>query len=286
MSKIREILKLIRPEQWYKNLLVFLPLIFIEGLLVKSYLPRALLAFITLCLVSSTNYIINDMVDLKKDQQHLEKMHRPLAKGRVKKGEALIIAFIFLIVAIISSYLLAPYFLLIILGLFLLSLFYSLRLKKEAFLDILIIGLNFTLRAVSGALVLIPGKIIRISPWLVLCPFFLALFLAVGKRKANLQFTGNREFIPKGYTPKVIELLIGITTTLLIICYTLFSFLSDFPLLIISLPVAIYAILRYAYLIEKGSIIARKTELILTDWRLMITLCLWGALILIIIYFF
>ncbi|MBW3012347.1 UbiA prenyltransferase family protein [Candidatus Woesearchaeota archaeon] len=279
--------RLLRVEQWYKNLLVFLPLVFVKQLFSLSFF-NVLIGFIALCLVSSSGYILNDIFDLKKDRLHPEKSKRPIASGRINLYIAFAFAVILLLVALSIALLLDKYFAFFVLALFTLTLFYSLYLKNEPFLDITIIGINFILRALSGAFIVKPGEIIRISPWLILCPFFLALFLAAGKRKSDLLLLGKDAELHKPalthYTSGIVDSLMTITTTSLLICYALFSFNSDYPLLVWTLPIAVYIMLRYVHLINSGSEIARKTYLVVKDLRIMLAGLLWALAAFFIIY--
>jgi 4-hydroxybenzoate polyprenyltransferase len=140
----------------------------------------------------------------------------------------------------------------------------------------------------SGAFIVNPGQVIRISPWLILCPFFLALFLAAGKRKADLMLLGENASLHKStlshYTANVVDSLMNITTTSLLICYALFSFNSDYPRLIYTIPIAVYIMFRYVYLVNSGSKIARKTHLIVTDLRIVFAGLLWAFLSFVTIY--
>ncbi|MEK6816348.1 MAG: UbiA prenyltransferase family protein, partial [Nanoarchaeota archaeon] len=179
---LRKYLSLIRISQWYKNLLIFLPLIFagqmynIESLLITFF------GFASLCLISSASYIINDIIDRKKDQAHPEKRYRMIASGRIKPSAGFIISILLLATGIGIASNLTKNFLYASAALFLLTMLYTLYLKREPFADIITIAVNFVIRAVAGALAIN----VRISPWLILCTFFLSLLISIGKRKADL----------------------------------------------------------------------------------------------------
>ncbi len=282
--RILEYIKLIRVHQWYKNLLIFLPLIFVGELFIKEIWGVMLLGFIALCLVSSSNYILNDIIDIKRDKSHPEKKSRPLASGKVSIFEAVLLLIIFLGASIYIAYGLNIMFLACVGFLFLFTLLYSVFLKKEPIADVVAISINFVVRAVSGAFILK----VMISPWLVVCPFFLALFLAVGKRDADLRFMkGNaskHKEVLKHYNLELTNTMMIISTTCLVIAYSLYSF-SRTALLLLTLPFAIYAIFRYYYLVIKGSEIARHPEKVYKDWQLVVVGLLWAAIIFIIFYF-
>jgi 4-hydroxybenzoate polyprenyltransferase len=287
---ISNYLKLIRPWQYYKNLLIFLPLIFVKELFSIGAVSRVLVGFVALCMISSANYILNDIIDRKKDIMHPEKKYRPLASGIVSVGSALILAILCFVFSAWIAVWLGNYFVYFVLALFVLTLFYSYALKDIPFLDITLIGVNFILRAMSGAFIVYTGKIIPISPWLILCPFFLALFLAVGKRNADIKLLGAKAYLHKKilryYTPGLTDSLMTITTTSLLICYALFSFNSDFPNLIYTLPFAVYIMFRYIYLVNSGSEIARNTHLLVKDIPIVVAGLIWAVVLLGIIYLF
>ena len=274
--------KLLRIPQWYKNLVIFLPLIFIGGLFDSSDFRGIILGFIALCLISSTNYIINDILDKKKDRLNPEKAKRPIAAGKIATLPALFIALMLFLGSTYLAYTLSFYFLISVLILFILTQLYSLFLKHEPFIDILIIPLNFVIRAVSGTFIIYS----TISPWLILCTFFLALFLAVGKREAEISYLKDYSHRPilKYYTSQLTNVLMAVSTTSLLFSYALYSFLSQYPLLLVTLPFAIYTIFRYLHLIYSGSEIARHPEKIIKDKRMIIGILLWTISIFLIIY--
>ena len=279
-----EIVKICRPGQWYKNLMIFLPIIFVKELFNYPLLLTTFAGFISLSLMSSVNYIINDIADIKKDRIHPEKRNRPLASGKIKISTAIITAIILFVTSFAIAFKLSTVFHYFVLILFILGQLYSFWLKHEAFADVIVIGVDFVIRAMSGAYLIN----IKVSPWLILCPFFLALFLATGKRYADLSLLKEDAKTHKKtltfYFEKMSDSLMNISTTLLIMCYALFSFLSEYPSLIYSLPIAIYIIFRYSYLIKSGSIIARKTHHFIFDIRLVITTIVWLALVMLAIY--
>ncbi|MFA6088468.1 MAG: UbiA prenyltransferase family protein [Candidatus Woesearchaeota archaeon] len=269
MLKIIDYIQLIRIKQWYKNIVVFLPIFFVGEFFSSTLLLQVFLGFIALSFMSSVNYVINDFLDIKRDKKHPEKKERPLASGRISVFEAIIVAIILFGLSIIISLELGVMFLICVLVLFGLTLLYSIYLKKEAVADVIAIALNFVVRAISGTFIIN----VFISPWLIVCPFFLALFLAVGKREADLRFLKGSALqhkeVLKYYTIEMTSTLMVISTTCLIISYSLYSF-SKTSKLLLTLPFAIYAIFRYYYLIQSGSEIARHPEKMYKDIRLII----------------
>lgn len=287
---LKQLIKLCRPQQWYKNLVIFLPIIFAQKLFDLAILEKTFLGLIALCLISSANYVINDIADIERDKRHPEKKFRPLASGKVKVWQAIILAFILFPISIYIAINLSLPFLYIVLFLFLFTQLYSFWLKKEAFVDILCTAINFVTRAVAGAFVITIGILpyTRISPWLIVVPFFLSLFLSLGKREADLRVLGEKALLHKKvlnvYNKDLIRLLMAVVTALLIISYSLYSFLSISRYLLLTLPFALYTIFRYLYLIESGSVIARRPEFVVKDKRMVVGMLAWLIAVLLILY--
>lgn len=283
---IIDFVKIARPQQWYKNLLVFLPLVFVGRLFNLQSIKLTIIAFISLCAISSANYIINDFIDLEKDKHHPEKKTRPLAAGTLKKTYAIIEAGFMLVAALWLAFKFPnKLFFMSVIALFVITQAYSIFLKKQLFADILSIGANFVIRASAGTFALD----VKNSPWLILCTFFLSLYLSVGKRAAEFSFLGNeaknhRETLLY-YTKEITQPLLIISTTLLITAYSLYSFLSERNSLLYTLPFALYVIFRYFYLIEIGSEIARHPEKAFKDKNMLIGIILWGITTLLLLYF-
>ena len=265
---------LLRTRQWYKNLAVFLPVIFAEAAFAEGYLLKVALAFASLCLLSSASYIINDIADAKDDRKHPEKSKRPVAAGRVSAEAALAASLALLVSGLAVAAQLSALFALSALALFASTQVYTFFLKRVMFADIISISTNFVIRAVSGALVIN----VRVSPWLILCTFFLSMFLAAAKRKGDLGLAKN------GYTQETAEKLMTFATAALVMSYSLYSFLSIYPLLIITLPFAIFVIFSYSHLSDRNKAIARNPEKALLDPRIASGIILWVALAFVVVY--
>jgi len=284
-QKISAIIELCRPAHYYKNLLIFLALFFSGNLLNLNDVAIVLLGFVSLSLMSSVNYIINDTLDKKNDRKNSEKSRRPIASGRVTTGESLVVAFVLFAVSCILAYALGIYFFAALILLFSLSTIYSLFLKKEIFLDIIVISVNFVIRALSGALLIN----VWISPWLIIGTFFLAMFLAAGKRKSEMIFlrkkAGSHRFVLYRYSDEILNLLFGITTTALFLSYALYCFLGNNERLLITLPIVFYALLRYVYLTYSGSDKTRSTDRIFYDGRILMSIILYLIITFILLYY-
>lgn len=271
-------IELMRPFQWYKNFVLALAIVFSGNLLSLELYPSLLIAFAAFCALSSSTYVINDIVDLRRDSLHPEKRLRPLPSGRVGVLGAAFLSVILASVGIALSLLIPVGFTACALGYFALSQLYTFWLKREAFADILVISVNFVIRAVAGAYAIQ----VWVSPWLILGVFFLALFLAVGKRKSELLLLkesakSQREALG-GYSRESLALLSALSTTTLVISYVLYAFFGGHERLFVTLPPALYAILRYASLIEHGSKTAREPHLVFKDNRMLLAMVIWLVL--------
>lgn len=278
------ILTLARPHQWYKNLVVYLPLLFVGALLDFNKIILASIGFLALCLLSSANYVINDIRDREKDRAHPEKKHRPLASGTVSLPAALTLVFALLLSSVLIGYTLGYPFLGILLALFLSTTLYSFFIKHILFADVLLIATNFVLRAVAGAISI---NVVS-SPWLVLCTFFLSLFLSIGKRHSDALFlkedAKKHKALLQYYTPEITQSLLIITTTALLMAYSLYSFANNHNLLL-TIPFSLYVLFRYFYFIITGSIIARHPEKIVRDIPILIGILAWIGITLGVLYF-
>jgi len=265
-----EYLKLLRPFQYYKNLVIFTAILFTGKIFYLDDMLSTILGFVALCLMSSVNYVINDIVDAKEDRKHPEKKHRPIASNKIGVFPAILLASILFVASIGIAFTLPMKFLTVITALFMITQVYTFFFKKEPFIDISVIGLNFVLRAVAGALII--GVVI--SPWLMICAFFLAMFLAISKRKADLLImkTGI-------YDMETINMIMPTVLGVLLVSYTFYTFLKAQDGLILTIPIVTYSLMRYSFLTNSGSDIARNPEKSFTDTRLLLSIILWGLLV-------
>jgi len=241
---IKEFIITMRPKQWYKNLILFVGIVFSLNLLNFQMWLNVVSAFIIFCMLSGSEYIINDILDVEKDRKHPKKCKRPIASGRLKASHALSFAIILIIVAGGGAYLINTQFLVVSITYFLLILSYSLFLKHLIIVDLLLISIGFVIRAVAGCLAIN----VFISPWLIICTFLLALFLALCKRRHEILTMGSaasehRKILAE-YSTDMLDQLICITTAALIISYSLYTFLADNIFMMLTIPFAIYGLFR------------------------------------------
>lgn len=269
-------LRLLRPKQWTKNLLLFAALLFAEKLLDPSAVLEALLAFVAFCLASSSVYVVNDLVDVERDRAHPEKRHRPLASGQVSQGKALVLTLALTGSSLALAFWLGRPFGTATVVYLCLSHFYSFVGKNIVLLDTLLVALGFVLRAVAGALAIE----VPYSDWFVLCTLFVALFIALSKRKAELlaggDTSGSRPVL-EHYTVGALTAFTGTSMAAAVISYSLYvqdvvgRSGEELRLLIFTVPFVIIAIFRYYLLVENAGAGEKPEEILLTDRPLQIS---------------
>ncbi|MCK5233253.1 MAG: UbiA family prenyltransferase [Candidatus Aenigmarchaeota archaeon] len=277
-------LKLMRPEQWYKNCLVFLALVFSVNFFNTGLFVKTMLGFASLSLVSSSYYILNDLKDIALDKAHPEKKHRPLAAGRVTKQGAVALSGTLLITGLCLAQSLSIPFFLFATALFTLSALYSLYLKHVAIVDIHIVAINFLIRAVSGA-VLIEAPI---SPWLIFSMFFVALFLAAGKRMSDRVALGSdakKSKVYSVYTEDFLRGILYVSGATVIVAYSLYAFLA-YPegYMMASIPVVSFMCFRFLHFAVIGNIAARQAHRLFFDKQLFFAFILWALISFAVLY--
>jgi 4-hydroxybenzoate polyprenyltransferase len=289
---IKYLFKEMRPRQWTKNAFIFAALVFDRQLFVLTSLERTFLAFIAFCLLSSSVYIFNDIMDVEADRNHPVKKNRPIAARKLPIPVAFIASIILIIVSIIGSYFLS-YELAIVAGVYLLmNLAYSKWLKHIPLIDVLIIATGFVLRVAAGVSVI---HVQRFSPWLYVVTTLFALYIGFGKRRAEMMVLGSdvqssHRKVLDGYSITLIDQLITIVSSTTIIAYSLYSFsapnLPENHTMMLTIPFVLYGIFRYLYLIQIKNAGGEPEEILLKDHPLQITIALWGIAVLIIFYLF
>lgn len=287
-----DLLKSLRPHQWTKNLLLFAGLIFSHRLLSLELLAKAVAGFAIFCLISGAIYIINDLVDLKKDQQHPLKRLRPIAAGKITPGTAKMAAGTLLTISLLASLVLERKFSLVCFGYAGLMIGYSLYLKRIAILDVIIIAMGFVLRAVAGVVVIQ----VEISPWLLVCTLFLSLFLVLAKRRHELVLLGNeanhhRPSLSK-YSPHLLDQMIAVVTGATLIAYALYTLAPrtvtqvGSSALIVTIPFVIFGIFRYLYLVYETNQGGNPEIVVISDKPLVMDALLWIGVVVVILYFY
>ncbi len=290
-NQISALLISIRPQQWIKNMLVFGGLIFSQSFLKLDALLLSIAAFIVFCLASSAIYLFNDLRDIEEDRQHPIKCHRPLASGLLSVQLTWIIMISMLLIAVSGAILLRPAFAMIIIIYLILNILYSMFLKKQVILDVMIVSFGFVLRAVAGALVIA----VEVSPWLFLCTLMLALLVSFGKRRHELVLLNNNahqhRMSLKEYSPPFLDIMMTISGAAALVTYSLYTMASETiarfgtQWLVLSTLFVLYGIFRYFYLVHQKNAGGDPSNLFVKDIPTLINVLLWGLSVILIIYF-
>jgi len=278
-----------RPRQWLKNGLVYVPLFF-DGKVTDPYsFARTTAAFVLLCLMSGAVYIMNDLKDIDKDRRHPDKRNRPLPSGQLNPRVAAVAAFIFAVASLVGGFILSTALGWVLIAYLLLQIAYSFYLKNIVLVDVMVVAAGFILRVAAGVAVI---NVERFSPWLYVCTGLLALFMVLGKRRHELLSLGheaaNHRAILSEYNLELIDWLIGIVTTSAVVAYSLYTFLAEgLPRndrMMLTIPFVIYAVFRYLYLIHVRHEGGAPEEIFLRDRAMQATLILWGITVFIVLY--
>lgn len=295
MKETGALLESLRPKSWTKNLFVFAAMIF-GRVWTSGALMASLEAFIGFCLLSSAVYLMNDIADRNRDRLHPVKRQRPIPSGRLRVSTAVTASVLIAASVLVLSWMHAPRLALAFSVYLAMQVAYSIRLKSEVILDCLIISMGFVLRALAGVAVLDDtGMGMILSPWLILCTFFLASFLAFAKRRNEISVlgdcaTGHRKNL-REYTPALLDQMMGISAGASIMGYALYTVSTRTleqvsPMLWVTIPFVAYGVFRYEYLVLCQGLGGSPDRLLLSDRPLIINILLWGAVVFCVLSFY
>ena len=299
---MRNLIEALRPSQWIKNLSLFAAAILNGQILNPEILTKSIIAFIVFCALSSSSYLINDLVDIAKDRLHPFKKERPIARGDVSKTQAFVVSIILLIFGLFCSLLVNNGFFSICLFFIIFQYSYSFFLKKKAIIDIIGIALFFIIRTYAGEV----ASGYHLPIWIMLTVIFLALFIASGKRRSELMNTGKttRSSL-EGYSKALLNFYTTMFGVCTLICYALFTFfaetvsfdgkfhqyfLANYPKLLdrklymLTLFPIIFGLMRYGQIIFEMQEGERPERVVSTDIPLMFSIIGWGILMITFVY--
>lgn len=301
---ISSLVESFRPRQTLKNLSLFAPLIFSGTLFVQENFINTVWAIIIFTIATSSLYLLNDIIDLPYDRLHPLKKKRPIASGRLPVPVALFISILGFFLSLSFSFSLGFFFFLMLLTYLLIQIGYTFWLKNIIIMDVLIIAGGFILRVYAGAFAIN----VHTNVWFLLCVISLALFLAVGKRRAELAFlqetaSQHRKTL-SFYSNDLLDSYLSMFANSTWLVYALFTFfappqivgtaplLAKLPLtvagiskwLMATVPFVIYGIMRYLSVIYQGERAESPEKVILSDGPLLATIVLWGLTVIFILY--
>jgi len=308
VDKLILIAKASRVTQWVKNVVVFAPIVFSGFLFVPGAFGKVAWTCILFCLLSSSIYLLNDLVDIKADREHPFKKKRPVASGEIPLITVIMLFSSISIVSLFLGFLTSTLVFAAMLGYFLLNIVYSLWWKKVPILDVFSIAAGFVIRVYAGSFIIN----VHMDVWFLLTVVSASLFLAVGKRRSEMTLlsgVGNELFKSRAtlmhYTPALLDAYTSMFANTTWLTYALFSFLHPpfkaegrvlkvFSLLpttliaekwlMVTVPFVIYGVMRYMQLIYEKNQGESPHKVLMTDVPLIAVVVIWGMLVLTILY--
>ena len=271
LGEMRGLIKLVRPKQWVKNSFVFAPLIFAGEFLHPDSVYSTLLAAFLFCIAASAVYIVNDLKDIEKDRIHPEKCKkRPLASGQVSPQSAIILL-ILLYIVLISFWTVVPNVIYVIFIYLALNWAYTFKLKHEPVIEIFIVAFGFVLRVYAGAMALT----VPVSHWMFITTLSISLYLASIKRRQELLQSGSQSRgVLAYYSVTLIDRFAEMSAVTAVVFYSLYA-MEVQPKLVVTVPLVIFGLFRYWYIVEtlKGG--ESPTDVIIQDKQILLTVLLW-----------
>ena len=292
MTVFTAILRTMRPRQWPKNLLFVFPALVFDGqLFVLDSFLRVLTAACLLILMSGAVYIMNDLVDVEKDRLHPRKKFRPIAAGTLPVPAAKAATFCLPILSIVAALTFSVSLAWVLVLYLVLQVAYSFYLKHVPIVDVLAVTAGFVLRVIAGVVVI---SVQNFSPWLYACTGLLALFLVVGKRRQELIALGEDAAqtrpIFAHYNLALLDEMLRFVITSTFLTYLLYTIevnitpVKDVNLLLLTVPLVLYGLMRYMYLIHIKGEGAAPEEVLLTDRPIQITVLMWFTTVVFVLY--
>jgi 4-hydroxybenzoate polyprenyltransferase len=296
-----QIIRTARPRQWLKNFALITPALILGNILDPKTFSSLINGFISFCLISSAAYFVNDIIDAPKDSLHPIKKNRPIPSGKLKVWIAWIISIILMSSAIFYAVTKGGNFFGILLIVYIIIQFiYSLFIRNIIILDSLTVASGFVIRVIAGAVI----TNISVSSWLILTTIALSLLLAFGKRRSEktLLFESQTEAETrktlKNYPDNLLDSMITMSATFCIVAYSLFTFqvspdaalsgvrkylpsvIESPKWLMFTIPLVIYGVARYLYVIYEKKQGESPERVLLSDMPLLVTVLIWGVLVL------
>jgi 4-hydroxybenzoate polyprenyltransferase len=272
--------RLVKVPMWIKNILVFIPLFFADLFLVPEAILLSILAFFGFAFAASGVYIMNDLIDVERDRLHPRKKKRAIASGEVSEKLARGILFFALAFALGFAFV-VDYGLFLVISVYLfLNLAYTFYLKHVLFLDVISVAFGYVLRVVAGSVVLA----VRVSEWMMVLIFLLALFGVVIKRRQEIQFLDKKSKrtrkVLSFYSVELLDQINSVIVPTILVSYIFYTFQARLhsPFMLATIPVVLYAFLRFLYLV-KNTDFGMSSSDYKKDWGIVISGVIWAALV-------
>lgn len=269
--------KLLRPQQWLKNLMLFFPPFLSGSMLDPQVSINGMPAFVSFCLASSSGYVLNDLVDREKDRLHPRKMSRSLPAGLVTPKAAVALAVLLFFASVsLAAMATPPRFLLYLFLYLLVTTLYSLKVKDIPLLDVFFVAMGFLIRLLAGG----EAFAVPVSDWLFLTVFLLALFLSIGKRLTEKRSLGSDAGLHRkslaGYPDGFLEGALYLTGGAVLVTYSMYTLSRNH--LFYTVPLCCFGLLRYIMRVKSGKS-GDPTESLLRDVPLLLVSLAWAVII-------
>jgi 4-hydroxybenzoate polyprenyltransferase len=267
-----------RPRQWAKNLLVFAGILFAAKIGDPVRWVEAIGAFVAYCAASSAAYLVNDLRDVEADRAHPVKRSRPIAGGELGLRTALVLAAVLAALALAVAIALGPASVVLLATFAVLQAAYTLGLKHVAIVDVFMIAGLFIVRGAAGAV----AVDVSISGWLLVCTGLLALFLALGKRRAELVLVESQRTLGRraldGYSVPLVDQLIAAAAGAAIVSYAAYTLVArDSRALVVTIPFVVFGVFRYILLLHLRGKGEEPENVLLGDWPILATVAVWAV---------
>ena len=282
VSTFKSLIRSLRPVQWLKNGFVLAPIIFSGRIDDPEAWVRGLMAVVSFCAASSATYLVNDILDREADRAHPEKCKRPIAAGEVSVGLAMAAAVVLLAFSLAIAFAIGGWVPAIVVAYVVLVVLYSLALKRLVFLDVLVVAAGFVLRVLGGVVAIE----VPLSRWILLVAYLLALYLALGKRRAELamlgETAGDHRVVLGQYTLPMVDHAISVVLGATLLAYALYTMAPDTVAkvgsegLLATVPIVLYGLLRYLYLLHRHELGGSPTRVLITDRPLLVCVMIWA----------
>jgi 4-hydroxybenzoate polyprenyltransferase len=295
VKRFSALLRSLRPTQWTKNGLLFAGALFAHDLTDPRVALRSVLGFLCFCMLSGAIYLGNDLRDLESDRLHPVKKKRPLASGELPPGWAWAGLAVIVVAACALAWFLGPTFSITAVAYLISNLLYTLKLKSVVLLDVISIAMGFVLRAIAGVELIRPiDPHVEISPWLLVCTFFLALFLGFGKRRQEIvvhqERAGEQRAVLKLYTVELLDMLNTLCAGTTLVAYAIYTIWPatvakvGSEALLYTVPFVAYGLFRYLWIVRVRVQGEDPSSVLLKDRPLLINVLLWALVVALVLY--
>jgi 4-hydroxybenzoate polyprenyltransferase len=295
VKRFSALVRSIRPTQWTKNGLLFAGALFAHDLTDPRIVLRSVLGFVCFCMLSGAIYLANDLRDLDADRLHPTKRNRPIASGALPASWAWTALMIIIVAACALAWFLGPTFSITAVAFLLINSLYNFQLKRLVLLDVISISTGFVLRAIAGVELIRPIEPnVEISPWLLVCTFFLALFLGFGKRRQEIvvhqERAGEQRAVLKQYTVELLDMLNTLCAGTTLVAYAIYTIWPGTVAkvgsegLLYTVPFVAYGLFRYLWIVLLRVQGEDPSSVLIKDRPLLLNVVLWAAVVALVLY--